>query len=255
MGTGFKSGVGGNQLNFTIVAFATKDDLLAAEPQKPTHGIVTTKKITSWVFSSTEPVSPENGMLWIHTGTYSSAVFNALKRNTLQVYPTFAKQYINNAWTYVTAMTYQNGKWVEWVEDLYLYNEGDTCDSASGGWTYKNMKYGGTVINTKLTFQEKSMHIVGSSGSSMGGCSTANMIDLSKFTKLYAEVLASNQTAATFMSVCSQITDIRANSIASVQLPITEQVISLDISNIKEGYVVFCSDVYSATIKKVWLSA
>ena len=99
------------------------------------------------------------------------------------------------------------------------------------------------------------MHIAGSTGSSMGGCRTANMIDLSKFTKLHAEVLASNQTVATFMSVCSQITDIQANSIAYVQLPITERVISLDISDIKEGYVVFCSDVYSATIKKVWLSA
>lgn len=239
-----------NILNFKVVGGKSV-------PESPKENMIwvdTDTAITDWAFSAEQPTAVP-GRVWFHTDTTSAGEFNALKKNGIQVYPTFAKQYVKDAWEYVTAMTYQNGKWEEWVEDIYLYNEGDTCDSASGGWTYENMKYGTTLIGTRLTFQEKSMHIVGSSGSSMGGCRTANMIDLSKFTKLHAEVLASNQTAATFMSVCSQMPDIKANSIASVQLPITEQVISLDISNIKEGYVVFCSDVYSATIKKVWLSA
>lgn len=120
---GFGGG-GGASLNFDVKAYATEEALLAAVPKENTIGVITQTAITSWAFSATEPAEPVAGMVWISTGDSSGVEFNALKKNAIQVYPLSAKQYVDGAWVDVTAMSYQGGEWVEWINKNALYYYG-----------------------------------------------------------------------------------------------------------------------------------
>ena len=123
MAKGFKHGAGGVPLNFKVVSYETEEELVAASPKENTVGVVTADTITSWIFSATEPTEPVEGMVWFTTSTTSHAAFNALKKNTLQVYPISAKQYIGGAWVRKTAKIYQNGQWKEAFADLILLDK------------------------------------------------------------------------------------------------------------------------------------
>lgn len=115
-GTGNLGGGSGGGLNFKVVGGTTQP----GNPTENTIWVNTSEKITSWIFSATEPSPAAAGMVWITTGTASSVEFNALKKNGLQVYPISAKQYVGGAWVDVTAKSYQGGEWVEWIIDLVL---------------------------------------------------------------------------------------------------------------------------------------
>lgn len=115
-------GVGG--LNFQVVGGTT-------QPANPTENMIwvnTSKTITDWVFSATQPTAA-SGRVWIPTGTSSNFEFNALKKNTILVYPLAAKQYIGSSWTDVPAMIYKSSQWVSWI---------DVIDFDQTAWTFKN---------------------------------------------------------------------------------------------------------------------
>lgn len=101
------SGGNGAALNFQVVANPQPDN-----PRENTIWVDTDVKIPSYDFSATQPTNPMEGMAWITTGVYSSAGFNALKKNGIQVYPMSAKQYISGAWVDKTAKSWQGGQWV-----------------------------------------------------------------------------------------------------------------------------------------------
>lgn len=127
------SGGGGAALNFKVLAYPTEQELLASAPAENTIGIVTTAPITSWVFSKEEPSPLIPGMVWINTSTDSTVAFNALKKNSVMVYPVNAKQVISGVLVDVTAKIYQGGAWVDWA--FYLYSNGNEFTSLTGGWT------------------------------------------------------------------------------------------------------------------------
>lgn len=99
----------GVELNFNVVTYATEEELLAATPSVNTIGVVTDIPITNWLFGYTEPNPAEEGMVWILTSELSSVEFNALKKNTIQVYPVYAQQYISGSWNTINSKIYQNG--------------------------------------------------------------------------------------------------------------------------------------------------
>lgn len=101
---------GGGGLNFKVVGGTTAP----SNPKENMIWVNTSTKITSYIFSATQPTGSA-GMVWISTGTSSTAEFNALKKNGIQVYPLSAKQYISGAWVGETAKIYQGGEWVDWV--------------------------------------------------------------------------------------------------------------------------------------------
>lgn len=70
----------------------------------------------------------EKGMVWISTGAFSSAEFNALKKNSIQVYPLSAKQYVSDAYVEKAAKIFRNGAWQSWIHDLYT--DGSEWESA-----------------------------------------------------------------------------------------------------------------------------
>lgn len=126
------AGGGGSSLNFKVIAVASESALPSSAAEN-TIAVITTTAITSYVFSSSAPTSPAEGMVWFATGTASTVGFNAVKKNGLWVYPTGCQQYVSGTWVTKTAKTYKSGAWVEWR--LYLYNAGDECTDITGGWT------------------------------------------------------------------------------------------------------------------------
>lgn len=113
MAKGLKHGAGGGaSLNFKVVGGTSAP----ASPKENTIWVNTSAEITSWVFSVTEPETPAAGMVWISVGTTSPVEFNALKKNSIMVYPLSAKQYVSGAWVDKEAKSYQDGAWVDWLK-------------------------------------------------------------------------------------------------------------------------------------------
>ena len=124
MAKGFKHGAGGGaDLNFEVKAYATEALLLAATPKENTIGVVTGTPVAGYIFDATQPEAITEGLVWIFTGSSSSAEFNALKKNGIMVYPISAKQYVSGNWEKKTVKSYMNGEWVEWV-DGRIYRRG-----------------------------------------------------------------------------------------------------------------------------------
>ena len=105
----------GAGLNFKVVGGTTQP----ANPKENTIWVNTSNEITGWIFSAEEPDVPEEGMVWFAVGLSSLAEFNALKENTLQVYPVLAKQYASGEWSESPAKIYQGEKWAN-LEDTLL---------------------------------------------------------------------------------------------------------------------------------------
>lgn len=161
---GFVSG--GAALNFTVKTYPSEVELKADKPKENTIGVITTTTMTKWVFSATEPKEPEVGMVWISVGKESSVEFNALKTNTLQVYPNTAKQYVNSAFADVVFFIYKGGAWVE-----------KTLMPPSAGWDF-------TKIFSKSTLGDCSFDgdvFVGSYSSWGRGAGIIKSIDFTEY--------------------------------------------------------------------------
>ena len=149
MGTGFlvqRGGSGGGGgLNFQV----------AGNPQpgnakENTIWIDTDVKITSYIFSATEPEAPADDMVWITIGTSSAVEFNALKKNGIQVYPLSAKQYVSGAWVDKTAKIWQGGSWNDWV--VYILGNGTDPAKIFGTWNSSSGSYGLNNANGTISF-------------------------------------------------------------------------------------------------------
>lgn len=113
---GISAGAG---LNFEIVGGTKQPD----SPKENTIWINTSTAITGWAFSAEQPESPAAGMVWIAVSASSTVAFNALKENTLQVYPIGAQQYVGGAWIYKDALVRQSGQWNAFR--YYLFKSGN----------------------------------------------------------------------------------------------------------------------------------
>lgn len=125
----FNAALGGVGLNFKIVGGTEAPAVLSENA----IWINTDQPITAYSFAVEEPEEPVEGMVWILVGPGSQAAFNALRKNTLQIYPLEARQYGDGAWIPRTAQSWQNGRWVEWWGgELFAY--GNKYTNATGGW-------------------------------------------------------------------------------------------------------------------------
>ena len=126
------TGGGGSSLNFNIVGNPQPDN-----PKENTLWVDTDVDITGWDFKVTTPDNPIAGMVWVLTGKYSTAAFNAIKENSIHIYPVRAYQYINGNWEEKDALLWQNGEWKEWAWFLYTSE-------------LEYVKYGGTNANLTI---------------------------------------------------------------------------------------------------------
>lgn len=145
---------GGSDLNFKVIAVASESALPTSAAEN-TIAVITTTAITSYVFSSTAPTSPAEGMVWFATGTASTVGFNAIKKNGLWVYPTGCQQYVSGAWIEKTAKSYLNGAWSDWRDGYYYYyKDGDQGIPVTGGWR----KFSRLDNVNKVTFEASEIH-------------------------------------------------------------------------------------------------
>lgn len=178
-------GGGGGSLNFKVIAVAS-EDALPTTAKENTIAVVTDTPITSWVFASTAPETPEAGMVWIATGTVSMVSFNAIKKNGLWVYPSSVQQYIGDAWVDKTAKTWQNGAWVDWW-DGEMYTPGNEQVAHTGGWIGQGRMYNSAASGgaTAPTITRTDKNLTGEIGSTNGVVRTANAIDMTNYNTLY----------------------------------------------------------------------
>lgn len=163
---------GGAGLNFKIVGGTT----VPGSPTENTIWINTNSEITSYVFSSTTPASMSEGMLWITVGSFSSGAFSVTKKNPIMIYPILAKQYVGGTWVNKSVKHYRSGAWYDWL--TYLYNNGDTCDTLTGGWTGA----GGALTLNPSTMTMRGDTFGGSIA--YGALHTTGQIDLTAFKTL-----------------------------------------------------------------------
>lgn len=184
MGNTFLHGKGGGGsagLNFKVVGGITEP----SSPSENTIWVNTDTKITSWLFSATEPELSSEGVTWIITGTSTTVEFNAVKKNSIQVYPVSVKQYINGTWVDKTAKSYQDGAWNDWWNGE-LYADGNEFVPITGGWvgTPKGFSVDVTAADMPdITRGAKSMtmHMPTVTG---GMVHTANKIELTGYSTL-----------------------------------------------------------------------
>lgn len=198
-GIGNLGGGSGGGLNFKVVG-----NPQPASPKENTIWVNTDAPITSWIFSATEPEIPadgDDGLVWFHIGTTSPVSFNALKKNTLQVSPISAKQWIGGEFIEKTAKSYQDGEWVDWW-DGHLYFAGKEYPEITGGWIGEALAYSSgfpTKGEPVITRNEDNI-VVQSSGQNMGGIiRTKNKVDITSLKKITADIFASNNR---YCSIC-----------------------------------------------------
>lgn len=139
-------GGGGGGLNFKVVG--------NPQPSNPKENVIwvnTDVKITSYDFNAIEPETPVQGMVWISVGTSSTIAFNALKKNSLKVYPISAKQYISGAWVDKEAKSYQNGEWVSLEKTLLPPSTGWSFTKIQSDKTIGTGTFDGDVFTGKIT--------------------------------------------------------------------------------------------------------
>lgn len=249
MGKGFKHGGGGaaaSALNFKIVGGTAQPSGL-----ENTIWVNTANPVNGWVLSPVQPAAPEPGMVWIAVGSASAAVFNALKKNGIMVYPTGAKQYVDGAWANKSAMIYLNGSWVSFsTEAVYLYIEGDICESLTGGYTAAAMRASSSDSGAgvpAVTYGESAMVILSdkptSTGAYRGGIvRTVNKIDCSGYSRLIFEGTvegAEYQYNSATIYLWTEIGEYQSDNCAgSMKMSSGSNSVELDIASLTGSYYI-----------------
>ena len=244
---------GGTGMNFRVRAYAS-EELLPATERENTIAVITDQKITQWEFSPSAPGNPVEGMVWFLTGTTSPAAFNALKKNSVMIYPLSAKQYVGGSWIDKTAKSYLNGVLVDWIPAGALIWEGKDCTALTGGWVAEGKKYGDASAETPtaptVTQDGKFTDIRLSASGQSGNFRTKNKISLTGFTKIVATGEFCNKSTSSHngLVVWSSMdgTCSYDNRVAEVNVPeggvVTE--LSLPINLTGEYYVGFFLNSY-----------
>lgn len=153
--------------------------------------IVSSTPMKNWILSPDEPngAPRTDGDVWIKYSV-KYATFNALKQGSMMIAMMSAYQYVDGAWRYVEAKSYQNGTWVEWFSGE-LYKNGNTYENITGGWGAKsvgvNSSYQDTGAVPTVTYNSDSVTISIATGKS-GLWHTKNKISLAGKTKLSVQL-------------------------------------------------------------------
>ncbi len=219
MGKGFKHGTtGGAPLNFVVVGGTSAP----ARPRENTIWVDTDMTVTLWHFGADEPDAVE-GTVWIQTGTSSEAPFNALKKNSVMVYPIAAKVYDGTQFSLADASIYQDGEWkqISPAWDGVLFDAGDQCESVTGGW-----------VNASGDTLTASFY---SSNSFSDPIHTEKMIDLTDFDTLY--VTYTNVAVEAHFGV-TKTRDLKVGTDYAASEEASVGTVALDVSGLTGEYYV-----------------
>lgn len=256
---------GGNPLNFKVVGGTSAP----SSPKANTIWVNTSTAITSYVFGSTQPTG-STGMVWFNTGTFSTAPFNALKKNNITVYPLSARQYVSGAWVDKVAKSYQGGKWVDWWSGQ-LYELGNEHTIVTGGWQARAwlLKSGYTATAPTLTKNGSSMTAVAKTKNGSGVIEIAKDVDLTGYSTLNLEYTGTglNNDYYFMLGVADRnAAYYKDNAIALMEVVYNDakteaKTVSLDISGVNKAVNVYLgmhitsssSGTNTLNIHRVWL--
>jgi hypothetical protein len=229
-------GSGGAALNFKVVGGTT-------EPVNPKENMiwVKTERIGAWYFSATQPEGLLEWDVWFPTGTASTVEFNALKKNAVQVYPLSAKQMVSGALMDVTAKSYQNETWNDWI--LYLFNYGkQSYKWQPRGWKHSSSGQVAIVPTVKTNADGSLTFSVTGSGTNYaggGGMELVEDFDLTGVKTLELEfTYGTTQTKTPSFSLIvipRSATYWGTEAVASTSSDLAEGTISLDVSQCPAG--------------------
>lgn len=254
MGTAYLYGNGGGVgLNFKVEAYATAAQLPASAAEN-TIGVITSTAIPGYVFAASEPdkANLPAGTVWIKTGASSNLAFNAVKKNTIMVYPTACKQLLGGSWVDVTARSFIGGKWVDWIAYLFTESDGQVVP-----WVFASYNNNGTVgiQNGAIVF---GYSVVDNAYTAAG---TEMAVDLSGFTKLCFDVQVSTMYGSSEGPIAVGVTPARVaagyqknkfTKSASTAADNVRRVITVDISGLSTGYISI-HGLMKATVYNVWM--
>ena len=243
----------GIELNFDVVGGTM-------QPTNPIENMIwvnTSTSITGWYFTAEQPENMTEGEVWFPIGTASNMEFNVLKENNITVCPLDAQQYIGGTLVDVTAMSYQSGEWIDWINTMYLYNAGNKCEDITGGWTEVKGSHGYVTWNStsfNITYTNVSpgryAHIY-----------TKNKINVSNYKTLTVEVTSNTSDNAVYAGLCQSVytgSDAVTSHFAaykSISNSSNPQVVTIDISGLTEGsyYFEFTAFYGNVTVSKIYL--
>lgn len=104
---------GGNSggVNFTV-----KGGTTAPTAKENTVWVKTDKTVTGWVFSSNEPETISEGLVWFRIGEPCETPLNALHNNAIKLSVNQCVQYVSGARQFKEVQLYYSGQWLDWVE-------------------------------------------------------------------------------------------------------------------------------------------
>jgi hypothetical protein len=227
-------------LNVTLIASTTQPN----NPAENTIWINSNVAINGWAFASAAPTGAQDGAVWIQTTTDSTVAFNAAKRGILMVYPLMCKQRISGAWTEVTAKSYINGAWRDWL--VYLYSPGNPHTELTGGWegvahrrqdkvdSYDVISAKPSVNTQGTDYMEVTLAMTYPNNGS-GSARTVNKIDLTNFDQIIFNLTFPGSTVYVYVTTSD------TSYSAVKQLAVTggtNKAAALDVSDLSGEYYV-----------------
>lgn len=216
--------------------------------------VKTDVQIPYWAISPIQPEAPAEGAVWIKTANTNA--FNVLRKNTLDICPNRCSQYIGGKWIALEGFLFRGGKFVQFgYALLYIYNEGAESPDVFGNLILRN-----AAKNTN--------HIAiaaENSGTAYTAyAATGNSIDLSnakKVTAVFDFVHAYSTPRLAIASVKPNLANTSSmiqGILAEASYPSTEtgadKTLSLDVTNISAGWIVFgMANTTSARLKQLWI--
>lgn len=233
----------GAELNFKVVGGTTRP----SDPKENTIWVNTSTNITGWIFSATELINTPPGVVWFAVGSSSDMEFNALKENTLCVYPQKIYQRIADEWEQRGGEIYQSGGWKEFITLEYVIYKGELKESFQIETTTATYEHIGECLVFKST--------KASSGNGSIKISNAGQdIDLSNYSTLYYDIEATSPRSGTsdFIRIgVSGGSSITKN--LGIDDPVTRQIFPIDISGLSGGTLnMFISDNPATVELKVY---
>ena len=240
---------GGTELNFDVVGGTAHP----TNPSENTIWVSTNEEIPKWAFSEEQPTSPTPGEVWFPIGDTYAVKFDALQENSIPLKPISAKQYVNNAWKNVPAMSCHGGEWIPWIR--HLYEAGDEFEAITGGWS-GYVGYGTSYNMGIYTESSNGMTLQLNGKQTCVSAAPENTVDLTNISKIIVKATAVPSTASCGLYV----TPTRAadsNGVAVAQLTglkVGENTLTLPSTITGKFYIMLCIVRFDSSTEKLVIS-
>lgn len=230
-GAGNIGGGSGGGLNFKVVG-----NPQPVNPKENTIWLNTDVKITGYSFAAEQPENLQPGEVWISTGTSSTIAFDALKKNTLMVYPLSAKQMgQDGVLVDVTAKSWQNGEWVDLWEGT-LYDSGNEYEFITGGWTTSGFTYGTSTLSANACVKNSDHIAMNKSTNNVCAAGFENAIDLTNYSVIEVTytntLLYSNKGIQFHISTTKDLSTNRVARLIATAAVDTKKTETLSVANL-----------------------